>query len=154
MTNSTDVWVPVEYPSFQSKFPVESSSSNRSFKYRISIEDSYQNCRKQRTANYPIKLTVNHTLAKKRKLKLNQQRWEEINSAETIHICNTESQMINTIIWYSMLTITIRNIAPIPCHAIVQTILAQCTPNCNMQIMHLVYNTHVLTSVTGTIIMY
>ena len=31
----------------------------------------------------------------------------------------------------------------IPWHAIVQLIPAQCTHNCNMQIMHLVYNTHV-----------
>ena len=42
LTISTDMWVPVENPSFQSKFPVESSSSNTSFKCRVTVEDPYQ----------------------------------------------------------------------------------------------------------------
>ena len=116
LTISKDMWV----PSWRSKFPVKVPSRKFKSQYKFQVPSTSRRflpklrANSQRTANYSIKHFVNHTLAKKRKLKLNQQKWEEINSAETMHICNTESRTINTMIWYSMLTITIRNIEPIP----------------------------------------
>ena len=76
--------------------------------------------------------------------------WIEIqtakNSAETIHIWNTESRTNSARIWYSRFTITIRNIfILIPLLTIVQIIQASCTHACNMQIVHLAYDHHVLT---------
>ena len=83
--------------------------------------------------------------------KITQQKREEN--------CRTESRAISTILWYSEFTITIRNfIVLIPLHAIVQMIQGSCTHtcnmkftfglwssciNCNMLIVHLVFNHHV-----------
>ena len=119
MTISTDMC-----PSWRSKFEVQVISRKFESQYKFQVPSTSRRfvpklwANSCRTANSPIKLTMNCTHAKKHKLKLTQQKREEQNSAETIHIWNTESRTINTIIWYSMLTITIRNYCtnPITCN--------------------------------------
>ena len=125
------MWVHSWRFKFQCKFQVPSNSQR--FEPKLQA-NSY------RTANSPIKYTMNRFHAKK------QIEIAIPNSAETIHNWNTESRTISTIIWYSGFTITIRNvIVLITLHKIVQIIQESCTHTHNMQIVHLVYDHHVLT---------
>ena len=87
LTISTDMWVPVEDPSFQSKFKAENSSPNTSFKFRVPVEDSYQShYQTVRELQILQSYSPRTALMQRNKLKLTQQKREEPNSAETIHI--------------------------------------------------------------------
>ena len=114
-------------PSSQSKIEVPVQVWSSKFKSKIHTEIGSKTVRELQILRSNSPWTA---LMQRNKLKLTQQKREEPNSAETIHIWNTELQTINKIILYSMLIITVRNYGT-------NTITCNCTTNTRTMYSHL-----------------